>query len=119
MLNFQIKVNWLEQFIQKLDSKPEVARWINKWIKKIIFFMEWEAIPFTPVDKGILRNSYRQKFSNLFWRLFNIRDYGVFVHEWTRFIKANPFMTKALKKWEWKIEVIMNNEINKSLSILN
>jgi len=118
MLNFEIKVNWLKKFIKKIDDRPEIQKWINKWIKKIIFFLEWEAIPFTPVDTWVLRNSYRQKFWNLFWRLFNIRDYWVFVHEWTRFIKANPFMTKALKKGEWKIEIIMNREINKSLSIL-
>lgn len=118
MLDFTIKVNWLEKFIKKIDSRRWVEEWINKWIKKTIFFLQWEVIPFTPVQTWVLRNSYSQRFKNLYWNLFNTRKYWVYVHEWTRFIKANPFMTKALKKSEWKVSLIMNNEIRKSLSIL-
>ena len=119
MLKFDLKVNWLQKFIDKLDTKPEVARWLNKWIKKSIFFLEWESIAETPVDQGILWNSYKTNFKNLFWELFNVRDYWIFVHEWTKFIRANPFMTRAIDKSNSKVEIIMNNEINKFLSILN
>ena len=113
-----LKVSWLQEFIDKIDDKREVKTALNKWIKKVVFFAEWEAKVFTPVDKWFLRNSYRQKFWNLFGELYNIRKYGVFVHEWTRFIKANPFLTKTVKKNEKEFTLIMNEELLDNLSIL-
>lgn len=113
-----MKVSWLQEFIEKIDDKNEVRSSINKWIKKIVFFAEWEAKVFTPVDKWFLRNSYRQKFWNLYWELFNIRKYWVFVHEWTRFIKSNSFLTKTVKKNQREFNLIMNEELIDNLSIL-
>ena len=113
-----MKVEWLQEFIDKVDNKQEVKAALNKWIKKVVFFLEWEAKVFTPVDTWFLRNSFRQKYWSLSWKLFNIRKYGIFVHEGTRFIKSNPFMTKTVKK-SWKeVNLIMNESLLDNLSIL-
>ena len=114
-----VKLSWLQEFINKIDDKPEVRAALNKWVKKVVFFAEWEAKIFTPVDKWFLRNSYKQRFGKLTWELYNIRKYWVFVHEWTRFIKANPFLTKTVRKNERKFSLILNSELMKNLSILN
>lgn len=119
MMKLEIKVTGLKEFVAKIDSSSNVKKTINRWIKKIIFFLQWEAIVFTPVDTWLLRNSFKQTFWDLFWELFNIRKYWIFVHEWTRYIKKpKPFMTKAVNENQWKIEVILNNEILNNLSIL-
>jgi len=130
-----VKVEWLQAFVDKIDNKKEVTFWLNKWIKKVMFFLEAEAIPFTPVDKWFLHNSYRQKFWNLTWKLFNLRKYATAVHEWhaqtpwrfvpaiwarlvRSFVKWNPFLTKTIKKSWKKTNLIMNKELKKVLSIL-
>lgn len=114
----EIKIEWLDEFINKIDTPWEIKEALERWIKKIIFFAEWEAKIFTPVDKWFLRNSYRQAYWNLMWRLFNIRNYWIFVHEWTRFIKSNPFMTETVDKNKTDFNEIMNEELNDSLSLL-
>lgn len=113
----EIQIEWLDEFIQKIDTPWEVKEALERWIKKVIFFAEWEAKVFTPVDTWFLRNSYKQAFGNLTWKIF-IRNYWFYVHEWTRFIRANPFMTKAVEKNQNEFNLIMNEELQDNLSIL-
>lgn len=117
-MGFEVKVTWLEEFIEKIDDKGDVRKALNTGLKKVVFFLEGEAKVFTPVDTWILRNSFRQKYGNLTAKLFNIRNYWIFVHEGTRFIKSNPFLTKTVKKAWKEIELIMNEEIQDALKIL-
>lgn len=117
-MSFEVKISWLEEFIKKIDDKGNVRKALNKGIKKVVFFLEWEAKVFTPVDTWVLRNSYRQSYGDLKWKLFNIRNYWIFVHEGTRFIKSNPFLTNTVEKAWKEVELIMNEEIQDSLSIL-
>lgn len=117
-MSFKLEISWLQEFIDKIDDKQSVKTALNKWIKKVVFFLEWEAKVFTPVDTWVLRNSFRQKFGSYTWKLMNIRNYGVFVHEGTRFMKSNPFMTKTVKKNAKEVNLIMNEEIWDFLSIL-
>jgi len=130
-----IKVEWLQEFIDKIDDKWDVKAALNTWVKKVVFFLKAEVIPFVPVDKWFLRNSFDQKFWNLTWRLFNTRKYATPVHEWHKqepwrfvpaiwarlvknFVKWTPFMTLAVKK-SWKdANKIMNNELQRALTIL-
>lgn len=80
--------------------------------------MEWEAIPLTPIDKGFLRNSYKEKFWNLEWTLYNTRSYDIFVHEGTRYMKGNPYLTKTLSQNAKEIEIVMNEDLKENLTIL-
>lgn len=118
-MNISIKVSWLEEFIEKVSKAwGQVAPAMDRWIKKAIFYLEWEAITKTPVDTGTLRNSYKEKFSSMYWVLYNIRKYGVYVHEGTKFIRWNPFLTDTAKREAGKVSLIMNKEMYKYLSIL-
>lgn len=117
-MGVELKVSWLKEFINKVSNKWEVTIALNIGIKKSLFFLEAEAKTFTPVDTWVLRNSYRESFWNLTWKIFNFRKYSIFVHEGTRFIKSNPFMTKTVEKAWKEVELIMNDELKWNLSLL-
>lgn len=114
-----LEIKWLQEFIDKIDNKTEVTTALNKWIKKVVFFLEWEAKVFTPVDKWFLRNWYKQKYWNLTWKLYNIRKYAVYVHEGTKYFKWNPFLTKTAETSAREVNLIFNEELTKDLTILN
>lgn len=114
-----IEISWLEEFIAKVvKSEWQVQPTLNKWIKKSIYHLESEAIPRTNVDTGTLRNSYKEKFWNLTGTLYNLRKYWIYVHEWTRFMKWNPFMTDTVKAEAKQVNVIMNKEMYRYLALL-
>ena len=117
-MSYTVKTIWLQEFIDKIDDKREVTNALNKGIRKVVFFLEGEAIPLTPIDKGFLRNSYKEKFSNLEGTLYNTRKYGIFLHEGTRYIKANPFLEKTIDQNKREVELVMNEELQHNLSIL-
>jgi len=114
----RIKTIWLKEFIEKIDDRKEVNTALNKWIKKVVFFLKWEAIPLTPIDKWFLRNSYTEIFWNLEWTLYNIRKYAIFQHEWTKFMKWNPFLKTTVDENKNEANVIMNEELIDNLDIL-
>lgn len=113
-----VQTIWLNEFIEKIDSAREVNTALNKWIRKVVFFLEWEAIPLTNIDKWFLRNWYREKFWNLEGTLYNIRDYDIFVHEWTRYMKWNPFLTRTVDQNKKEVEIVMNEDLKNNLTIL-
>lgn len=115
MLN--IEFEWLNDFVVKL-SKLRGEDAINRAIKKWIFTIERAAKIETPVDTGILRNSYTTEFDSLIWRLVNFRDYAIYVHEWTRFQKPNPFLERAVMQTEQQVETIFSNEYDALLKTL-
>ena len=118
-MDVNIQVTWLEAFIKKAKKTPEqIEGTLNRWIKKGIFYLQREAIPRTNVDTWVLRNSYAQKFWRLAWTLYNTRAYWVFVHEGTIHITWNPFLSITAKKEAWKVNKIMNKEMERYLAIL-
>lgn len=115
MINLEIK--WLDEFLRKFNEL-DVDKTLNRAIKISIIELEWTAKKETPVDTGLLRWSYETFFSNLSWKLQNKRKYWIYVHEWTKYIKSNPFLERTIDKEEPKIERIFNWEINKMLNTL-
>jgi len=115
MLNIQIKN--LDEFLKKF-WELDVKKTLNTSVKKSVIFLEWEAKKETPIDTWLLRNSYETFFSSLKWKLVNTRKYWVYVHEWTKYIRWNPFMTRAAEKSENKVNLIFNKEVNKMLNSL-
>jgi HK97 gp10 family phage protein len=133
-------VKWLDELLKKF-WKIKVDRVLNTWIKKSIITTQRKAIQETPVDKWVLRNSYRTEFKNLEAMLYNTRKYWIFVHEgtkpheikinkkralsdgktlfwkrvWHPWTKANPFLTRTTQQVEPQVIKIMNSEILKAL----
>lgn len=92
---------------------------LQKAMKKSVLTIQREAIKETPVDTWLLRNSYEIFYGNLEWKLINTRKYWVYVHEWTKYIKWNPFLTRAADKSEEKVNKIFNKEVTKMINSLN
>jgi len=80
-MEFRIdKIDGIDEFLRRI-GELSVQKVINGSIKKSIFSVENQSKRETPVDTGILRNSYETKFENLEGRLRNFREYGFYVHE--------------------------------------
>lgn len=69
--------------IDNLDPN-RLFLWLDRGIKKAVLVMEWTAKRETPVNIGNLRNSFRSRFSNLSWELYNTSLYAPYVHEWRK-----------------------------------
>lgn len=106
-----IQVTWFNELLASL-KKSDVKRSINVGITKSLMVLEREAKIQTPVDTWVLRNSYKQEQSSLIGKLINFREYGIYVHEWTRFMVGNPFMQRAIDNSESTIEMIFSKEID-------
>lgn len=115
MLN--LEVEGVNDFVMKLN-RLQWKEAINRGIKKSIFTIERQSKIETPVDTGILRNSYETTFNDLIGKLTNFREYGIYVHEGTRYQKANPFMMRAVEKTENDVEIIFSNELDALLATL-
>lgn len=73
-------IDGMDEFFRRI-GEFSVRKVLNKSIKKSIFTLERKAKIETPVDQGILRNSYESRFTDLEGRLRNFREYGIYVHE--------------------------------------
>lgn len=94
-----IELEGVNELVLKLSNmKGKEA--INRAIKKSIYVIERRAKMETPVDTGILRNSYETTFDDLIGKLTNFRLYGLYVHEGTKNQKANPFLQRAVDATE-------------------
>lgn len=115
----KLEVQNLNELIQKFWAL-QVDKTVVTSVKKTIIFLEGQSKRETPVDTWFLRNSYKTQFGS--WgktgQLINFRKYWVYVHEGTKYIKANPFITRAVEKSERQINIIWSTEINKMLQTL-
>ena len=121
----EIKINeikWLDEFLRKI-GELSVQKVLNASIKKSIFTIERQAKINTPVDKGILRNSYEENFTNLSGILTNKREYWLFVHDghflknWKK-TKPNPFLKNAMESEREKVNNIFRDDIEDFLTDL-
>lgn len=112
-----VQFDWLNEFVKKM-REVDWRKTINRAISKSIFVLEREAKIQTPVDTGILRNSYITEFDDLIGKLINFREYWIYVHEWTRFFRWNPFMQRAVDNTDQQITMIFSNEYDNLLATL-
>ena len=116
---FKLETKWLDKLVKHFNSL-DVNRTLSTWVKKIIITLQRESTRRTPVDTWLLRKSYNSYFTDwwLTGKLVNYRKYGIFVHEWTKYMQGRPFMTDALEENDSKVQLIMNREIEKMLNTL-
>ena len=97
-------------------------RAVNDGIKKTIIKLDWEAKEEQRSqrvwDTWLLANSYKTKFSNLLWELYNFRKYWIYQHEGTKHLKARPWFTDALEANKYLPEQVINKEILNTLKKL-
>ncbi len=84
-------------------------------IRKSAFLVERFSKKIAPVDTGRLRGSISSTIMPLIATVSPKVNYAVRVHEGTRFITGNPFMTKGARAAEFPIIRVFNKEIGKAL----
>lgn len=83
-----------ENLQQRMENRIEAAMRI----------VQREAMRESPVDTGKLRQSIRfQKVAPMTGEVEVTADYGVYVHEGTRYFSGNPFMDRAIVTAQPKI----------------
>ena len=141
MVDIEYNEKQLQQIYDTFGSKA-VQDIFDRSIKKSVLLLERYAIEETPVDQNRLRSSFQTQFAKSFGRLFNPTNYAIYVHEWTRphyapidklkwradrhwipvgalrlsiarkWTKANPFMDRAVDRWEKQVDEIFSKEID-------
>jgi len=141
MIDVEINKKHLDD-INKYFWTETVVKVLSTSIKKSIALLQRYAMEETPVDEWRLRAWFQTEFKKFYGRLFNPVEYAIFVHEWTRphkaprnkieewalrhwlnpwsvwisimrrWTKANPFMERAVERWEDQVDEIFQKEID-------
>jgi len=111
----EVEIKWEKEFYEKF-SWAKIWWAITKSIYKTLIFLESKAIPETPIRTWNLRKWYNEKTFTDWGKLYNDVEYAWYVHNWTRFIKANPFLERTAEKNIDRIEAVFNKEF---LNVLN
>jgi len=79
-----------------LKSPLKMTKNLNIAIAKSVTGIEKDSRINTPRDTGTLMRSHRSKLTNLKGEVSTNTEYDVFVHEGTRFMKARPYLKRAV-----------------------
>lgn len=114
-MQMAIEVKGLNEIVRNYaTAPPKVKDELNKAIRFAGVRIQREAKIEAPVLTGNLRSQIR--FTNLQdgrGVVGSYVQYSVYVHEGTKFMKANPFMERALIASKADINVIFNTAVRK------
>jgi len=92
-----IKITNLPQIKAAFARAPGLmADELNTAIKKSILSIQADSMRNTPVLTGRLRASHTSMFQNLKGSVYTNTNYAIYVHDGTKYMKARPFMQKAV-----------------------
>ena len=102
----------IPQVQRRLSLKSAmVRRSITNSLRKVGFLVERYAKQRAPVDTGRLRASIASSVRDLTATIMTNVDYAIYVHDGTRYMRANPFMTSAYKDAKEEIRAVFQREI--------
>lgn len=96
-----LKVEGLKEVLSNFAKAPAmVKRELNNALDSMAIYLQGQSKIESPIKTGRLRSSiYYQTDHNSFYAMVATNVYyAIFVHEGTRYIKANPFMARAASK---------------------
>lgn len=88
---------------------------LDKAIRKATLTIQRESMLNTPVDTGRLRASTYSRFQPLTGIVGTNVDYGIFVHEGTRFMPARPFLRDAVENSESDVQQFFTQAVDSVL----
>lgn len=105
MAEISIRITNLPQIKMAFGKSPILmARELNKAIQRTVLQIGRDSRAGTPIDTGRLRSSTYESFGNLMGEVGTKTNYDIFVHEGTRFMKARPYLRKAVEKNQENID---------------
>lgn len=97
MPQVNVKIENLAEIKAAFGKAPTLmAKNLDRAIKASTFLIERQSKINTPVRTGFLRASHKTSFSPLKGVLEPMANYAIYVHEGTRYMKARPFLKKAV-----------------------
>lgn len=106
-----IDTSELDRFLRNVGALT-VQKTIEGSIRKGILLLEREAKIRTPVDTGLLRNSYETNFRPLEGQLRNFREYAPYVEA------KRHFFQDAFSQTETKVRDIVRTDLENLISSL-
>lgn len=101
-------------FLGAMPKKLEDA--LSRGLSKAVLIIESQSKQLAPVDTGRLRASIHTISRRLSAEVGTNTNYAVFVHEGTKFMRAQPFMREGLQKAESQIGEVIEGEISRALA---
>jgi HK97 gp10 family phage protein len=100
MPTINIKITNIAEIKRAFNKAPALTtRYLNSAIKLSIMKITGTSMAHTPVDTGNLRASHLRglKFSNLYGEVSPTANYGIYVHQGTKYMKGRPFLYNAVR----------------------
>ena len=102
-----VKLKGVGSLLKQLANSPNIIQKEGTdAIFKTLSIVEGNAIPLTPRKTGRLMGSYQTSIRPLAGILKVDTEYAGYVHEGTRFMKGQPFLSKGFNKSKQRIEGI-------------
>lgn len=98
------------------DLPAHIRNAIGVAINKSAYLVERESKLETPVDTGRMRASIFSDIQPTVARVSPYVNYATFVHEGTRYIKANPFMKRGMDNAQSGIQGFFDDEIDRAIN---
>ncbi len=98
--------------IRNISDKKEIKKIFWQWIKDVALFLDRESAIRTPVDTWVLRSKQRAFIKK--WFKSTIRNsvwYWLFVHEWTKYQRSQPWMKNSIDENKKEINTTFNRWI--------
>lgn len=120
-MNNQITIT-INPSLQKLAASigaVDVQKFMRDEIYKIALLIERNAKQLTPVNTGALRSSISTSFliMGIGARVATNKDYAIFVHEGTRYMRSRPFMKKGAEFAEPQIAGQISKRIDSEFAL--
>lgn len=101
MAKVQIKIKNLPQIRRAFAKAPRLTvKYVNRAIARSLLKIERDSKLNAPVDTGYLRASHTTRLLPLKGEVEPMARYAIYVHEGTRFMRARPFLLKAVNENE-------------------
>jgi HK97 gp10 family phage protein len=118
-MEFAIEIKGLEKMASLYDKAPQIVEpELRKALQKAVIILQGAAREFTPVDTGRLRQGHGVRIGAFEAAVFNPVNYGLYVHEGTKRMKARPFYKNAIERESGNINGIFEQHVNNILKQL-
>jgi len=117
VVKLQVKIKGLKEFTKALSQYPDIAgKYFAEAIKIATWQLERDVKRRTPVATGILRATIYHSIRATEGRVYPTREYAPYVHEGTRFQKAQPFLEWGIRDSNTEISKTFENALEETLN---
>lgn len=115
-MEYKVKIKGLDRFRKALSKYPSIAgRYFATAIDKSTSKLEGNVKEEVPVDTGLLRATTFSAHSPVEGKVFPTQNYAIYVHEGTRYQKAQPYLVRGFDNTQEYIQREFETALTKTL----